>query len=32
MVDLDQLIQEATESFSSTSDAVALEEVKAKYA
>jgi len=31
MVDLDQLIQEATESFSSTSDAVALEEVKAKY-
>jgi phenylalanyl-tRNA synthetase alpha chain len=31
MVDLDQLIKEATESFSSTSDAVALEEVKAKY-
>ena len=31
MVDLDQLVKEATESFSSTSDAVALEEVKAKY-
>lgn len=31
MVDLDQLIQEASDSFSSISDAVALEEVKAKY-
>jgi phenylalanyl-tRNA synthetase alpha chain len=31
MVDLDQLIQEASVSFSSISDSVALEEVKAKY-
>ncbi len=31
MVDLDQLVSEAKQSFSSTSDAVALEEVKAKY-
>lgn len=31
MVDLDQLVSEARQSFSSTSDAVALEEVKAKF-
>ncbi len=31
MVDLDQLVSEAQQSFSSTSDAVALEEAKAKY-
>jgi phenylalanyl-tRNA synthetase alpha chain len=31
MVDLDQLVAQAQASFSSTSDAVALEEVKAKY-
>ena len=31
MVDLDQLVSEAQQSFSSISDSVALEEVKAKY-